>query len=191
MPDFTIRHRSPEDLSACASVLARVYHKDGYPVQGVSHAVEFLSNSSTLCAWAAVSVSDGAIIGHVAMSSAAEKDDVAVKLWRQLHDRIDDIAVLERLFVDPEARGRGVADALMQAVVEDCRARGLRVVLFALEKDQGAMRLYEKVGWARFGTQRYCYGDGESMEAVCYVSPALVTSDRPAMTGAESEQGHE
>lgn len=170
MPAYSIRPRRSEDIANCAEVLKRVYQLDGYPVQGVDHALEFLSGPHTLEAWVATSDA-GNIVGHIAMSSSA-KTDLSVELWKQQHSRVDNIAVLERLFVDPGARGQGVAEALMRAVTAAGQERGLRVVLFALEKDQGAMRLYEKVGWRTYGTQRYRYGDGKEMDAVCYVSPA-------------------
>jgi hypothetical protein len=42
-------------------------------------------------------------------------------------------------------------------------------------KDVGAMRLYERVGWKKFGREMYGYEDGEGewreMEAICYVGP--------------------
>lgn len=174
MPYHSIRPRTADDLNSSAQVLKRVYEKDGYPVQGVDQAIEFLSGPQTLQAWVAISNSDDKnIIGHIAMSSSSSSEDISVQLWKQQHDdQVDDIAVLERLFVDPEARGMGVAEALMRAVTAEGQRRRLRVVLFALEKDQGAMRLYEKVGWRTYGTQQYRYGDGKAMDAVCYVSPA-------------------
>jgi len=170
MSTYSIRERMPEDLESCAEVLKRVYHKDRYPVQGVEHAIEFLSGPHTLQAWVAISDA-GDTIGHIVMSSSA-KTDLSIELWKEQHGHVDNIAVLERLFVDPGARGNGVAEALMRTVTAAGQGRGLRVVLFALEKDQGAMRLYEKVGWETYGTQRYQYGDGKEMDAVCYVSPA-------------------
>lgn len=174
MPPPIIRERTSSDLPACASVLARVYAKSGYPVQGVEDAIPFLTGPSTLKAWVStVSPSPSEVIGHVAMSSP-DLSDPAVKLWYKQHGQNDEpIAVLERLFVDPAAQGRGVAAALIRAVVEEGRERGWRLVLFALVKDAGAMRLYEMLGWEVFGRDTYHFGEGkqENMEAVCYVSP--------------------
>lgn len=83
--------------------------------------------------------------------------------------------MLERLFVDPDARGQGLAAKLLHAASGEAEKRGLRVVLFALVKDEGAMRLYERVGWREFGRRMYVYLDGEGreaeMEAVCFVGP--------------------
>jgi ribosomal protein S18 acetylase RimI-like enzyme len=86
--------------------------------------------------------------------------------------------VLERLFVDPEARGQRLAERLMRAVSEEAEKRGMKAVLFTLIKDVGAMRLYERVGWQEFGRSVYAYQDPEGkdteMEAVCYVAPGGV-----------------
>jgi hypothetical protein len=42
-------------------------------------------------------------------------------------------------------------------------------------KDEGAMRLYERVGWREFGRSVYAYVDHKGreteMECVCYVGP--------------------
>jgi ribosomal protein S18 acetylase RimI-like enzyme len=184
-PKLTIRTRQPTDLPSCASLLARVYDKDRYPVQGVSRAIEFLSSPSTLAAWIAVKPTadsdattqeEAKIFGHVALTSPSPSDP-SVALWYS-QNRSEPIAVLERLFVDPEARGQGLAEKLMKAVSEEAEKRGMKAVLFTLIKDVGAMRLYERVGWREFGRSMYAYQDHEGrdteMEAVCYVAPGGV-----------------
>jgi ribosomal protein S18 acetylase RimI-like enzyme len=196
-PNIKIRPRLPSDLPSSASLLARVYEKDAYPVQGVSHATEFLSSPSTLASWVAVTAAseeetasadkvqeeneDGIqhdqILAHISLSlPPPNSTDPAVVLWRsQNPNSPESVAVLERLFVDPTARGRGLAERLMRTVTEEAGKRGLRCVLFALVKDVGAMRLYERVGWREFGREMYGYEDGEGtwreMEAVCFVAP--------------------
>jgi ribosomal protein S18 acetylase RimI-like enzyme len=205
-----IRPRNETDLPSCASLLARVYASDGYPVQGVSHAIEFLSPPSTLAAWVAEDISstattddtqpkdtqqpqsiDKKILGHVSLSTPSPSStDPAVILWRSQHQFQSssspkaEVLVLERLFVDPSARGHGLAAKLLSAASEEAGRLGLRVVLFTLVKDQGAMRLYERVGWREFGRRVFAWrdGDGEGegeereMEAVCFVGPGGTTS---------------
>lgn len=168
----TIRPRTPTDLPKTASLLAKVHARDSYPVQGVQRAEAFLSSPSTLSAWVAVRPS-GEVIGHAALSSPSLSDP-AVALWKT-QDRSEPIAVLERLFVDPAARGEGLAGRLMRVAVAESGRRGLRAVLFALVKDQAAMRLYVREGWEEFGRSMYEYESGDgmrtSMEAVCFVAP--------------------
>ena len=196
LTNITIRPRLPSDLPSCASLLARVYEKDRYPVQGVSNAIEFLSPPSTLASWVAVAEDTPAaspnenedqaekkdedkaetpkILAHISLSlPTPTSTDPAVILWRSQNSQ--PVAVLERLFADPAARGQGLAEKLMRTVTEEAGKRGLRCVLFALVKDVGAMRLYERVGWKVFGREMYGYegaeGEWREMEAVCYVAP--------------------
>lgn len=169
--EVEIRHREDVDLPACIAVLKRVFAKDRYPVQGTTQAESFLSSENIKPAF--VAVFNDNVIGHVAVGKATD-DDVAVALWRQLHvnNTSEPVAVLERLFVDPDNRGYGVAAKLINAAVTWSAQAGLRLVLFALAKDTTAAKLYERLGWRHFGTTAYHYGDGEEMDAWCYVSPA-------------------
>jgi GNAT superfamily N-acetyltransferase len=165
-----IRSRSSSDLDACVAVLAKVYNKDKYPVQGVSEARSFLSGDCIQQAW--VYENNGRVVGHVAASNKSPESDVSVALWMQMHlDESTAVAVLERLFVDPDSRGIGIAGKLIEAAVTWSQARNRRLVLFALEKDKVAARLYERLGWSHFGTTVYHYQDGQQMDALCFVSP--------------------
>jgi len=163
----SIRPRVDADLEGCIHVLHDVYARDGYPVQGMNNAKAFLTSGPLKRAW--VAEREGRVIGHVAVSQATD-DDVSVALWRQQNPN-DAIAVLGRLFVGPDERAGGVASRLMGAAVEWSREANVRLVMFALVKDQAAMRLYERLGWQRFGSRMYRYGEGQQMEAVCYSSP--------------------
>jgi GNAT superfamily N-acetyltransferase len=57
-----------------------------------------------------------------------------------------DVCYLEDLFTDPAVRGRGVARALVGAVVDSARARGCsRVYWVTQESNQTARRLYDRI----------------------------------------------
>lgn len=62
-------------------------------------------------------------------------------------DRGTDGLVLQSMFVVPEARGRGVGTALVDAVVE--RAAGRRLVLGVMTENAGAIGVYERAGFVR------------------------------------------
>nr|OQO24000.1 hypothetical protein B0A51_08889 [Rachicladosporium sp. CCFEE 5018] len=188
MANITIRPRRSEDLEACLDVLQRVYKDSGYPVNGPS--LPFLQGPQTLVSWVATipcpdssqPSSNHRVVGHIALANATDTD-VAVNLWRS-RNRPEPVFVLQRLFVDPAAQGQGIAQGLIRAVVDEGRRRGGSVVLFALIKDQVAMRLYEKLGWTEFGTAIFGEGKGEGveMEAVCYVAP-----DERSRQGSEEQ----
>ncbi|KXT12651.1 hypothetical protein AC579_4496 [Pseudocercospora musae] len=164
----SVRPRLEEDLPECIEVLKRVYERDGYPVGVDGKYLPFLQNASIEHSW--VAENDGSIVGHVAIGKASDKD-VAVALWRQQFPEAEVIAVMERLFVDPKARGNGVAAKLIETAVNWSKETSVRLVLFVLLKDKNATALYERLGWTQFGTTTFCYGDGEQMKALCFVSP--------------------
>jgi GNAT superfamily N-acetyltransferase len=57
------------------------------------------------------------------------------------------IGVMNDLFVAPEARGSGVAEALIEACAERCRERGARSLEWATAHDNVAARkVYDRVG---------------------------------------------
>lgn len=66
------------------------------------------------------------------------------------------IMVLYDLFVAPEARGRGLAQALMQAAENHARAAGcVRVDLSTAHTNHAAQGLYESRGWQLDRTFRW------------------------------------
>ncbi|KAK3638688.1 hypothetical protein LTR56_006695 [Elasticomyces elasticus] len=164
---LTIRDRTQADLDRCVEVLQHVYDKDGYPVQGTATAHHFLQHGVQR-AW--VAEQDGVIIGHAAIGIASDAD-VAVALWQKLHPG-EPVAVLERLFVDPRCRGSGAATSLIKTAVQWSAQVHVQLVLFALVKDQVAIHLYDRLGWNRFGTVPFHFGDGQKMDAICLSSPA-------------------
>lgn len=65
------------------------------------------------------------------------------------------VAELKRFYVDPAHRGQGVADALIESLVEHARTRGATTVrLETGDKQHAAMRFYARHGFEvvpRFG----------------------------------------
>jgi GNAT superfamily N-acetyltransferase len=57
------------------------------------------------------------------------------------------IGYLEDLFVDPGARGRGIADALIEACAERCRELGMPAMQWATAPDNHrAQQVYDRTG---------------------------------------------
>jgi GNAT superfamily N-acetyltransferase len=69
--------------------------------------------------------------------------------WRTYHGD-PDVAEVKRMYTVPEARGRGVALALLRALEEAARQAGRkRIVLETGHRQPEAVALYVKAGYAR------------------------------------------
>jgi GNAT superfamily N-acetyltransferase len=60
-------------------------------------------------------------------------------------------AEVQRLVVRSDRRGQGVGRALMEAVVEAGRERGLKLLWLMTHAGTDADRVYERLGWSRVG----------------------------------------
>ena len=77
---------------------------------------------------------DGRPVGHASLRSlsGAMAGDLEIK----------------RMFVEPDARGSGVADALLEAVEQRARDEGVpRVVIHTGDRQHAALRFYERHGY--------------------------------------------
>jgi GNAT superfamily N-acetyltransferase len=83
----------------------------------------------------------------VAEDEGGEVVGFAAVGWKWSSLRGARIAVLEDLFVDPEARGRGAADALIEACAARARANGAPVMTWLTAPDNHrAQAVYDRVG---------------------------------------------
>ena len=74
------------------------------------------------------------------------------------------------LAVDPDFEGRGAGRALMEALIDEARARGgRRLTLRVFAPNERAQRLYERLGFEREGVLRgeFRVGDDEYVDDVC------------------------
>lgn len=71
------------------------------------------------------------------------------------------IGRLYSIAVAADARGRGIGEALLQAVERAAARRGCNRLRLEVRVDNaGAQRLYERLGYRRFGLRRGYYEDG-------------------------------
>ncbi|MGW4343795.1 N-acetyltransferase family protein [Streptomyces sp. NPDC004690] len=169
MEGLTIRPFEDADLPGAASALVEVHATDGYPVEGVENPENWLRSADVIAAW--IAQSEKGVVGHVAVMKPHGEE--AVRMWvSQSGEDERNIAVLARLFVVKDARGRATGEKLMKAAMEYAQRSNLRLVLDVMVKDRAAMRLYERLGWSRIGDAKHRYGNGQEIDAVCYVAPA-------------------
>ena len=82
-------------------------------------------------------------------------EPVACAGWRS-HGDDGQIAELKRMYTGPEARGRGVARAILAAVEESARRGGRRrLILECGSKQPEAVALYESSGYVRISDFGY------------------------------------
>ena len=141
------------DLPAAASVLRKVHERDGYPRRWYDPAEDWLVTDDTVGAW--VAVEDGAVVGHVLLEAA------------------DDGLHVGRLFTDPDRRGNGAADLLLDTVVAAAAERGLPLSLEVDVHGVRAVGFYEKRGWTRIATgePHWFEPDGSRGQRHVYVAP--------------------
>ena len=143
MGDVEIRPPRPEEYAAAGEVTVQAYEADGHLADDVGYDGT-LRDVARRVEEAEVLVAvdrAGEVVGTVTVvhpgSGYAE-----VSRPGELEFRM--------LAVAPSARGRGVGEALVMAVFERARARGLRkVVLSSLDRMHSAHRLYERLGFTR------------------------------------------
>lgn len=79
----------------------------------------------------------------------------------------DDEAEIRMLGVDTGAQGQGVGTALTRACIERAQAEGRSRVWLATPRwMEGALRLYERLGFRRVPERDFTYTDPESAEVI-------------------------
>lgn len=93
---------------------------------------------------------DGEGVQLIAREPAGEAVGFATVYWSWSTTRAERIGVMNDLYVAPEARGGGLADALIRACAERCRERGARSLEWQTAPDNHrAQAVYERVGGIR------------------------------------------
>jgi len=83
----------------------------------------------------------------IARDAAAGVVGFAAMGWKWASTRGARIGVMEDLFVAPEARGRRIAEALIEACAERCRQRGAPVLEWVTAPDnRRAQAVYDRIG---------------------------------------------
>ena len=167
MPD-PIRLRDPADIDACTRLLEIVHKRDHYPLLWPDDASRWLSPRELIAAW--VAERNGSILGHVALSYV-QGDGAGLEWADSLGLAPRQIAWVSRLFVDPEARRRGLGSDLLNTALEHATRLGLRPALEVAESDRAAIELYERSGLVRAQSRDWTLPGGAKTLLHSYVAP--------------------
>ncbi|MFF5932166.1 GNAT family N-acetyltransferase [Streptomyces sp. NPDC012508] len=150
-------------------MLAAVHERDGYPVNWPDQPGTWLTPPSLVGSW--VAERDGRVVGHVGLSRSGA-GDAAPGLWSaRAGVSVDATAVVNRLFVDPSARGQRIGALLMERAVADARDRGAHAVLDVVASDTAAAALYERLDWQLLATVDQQWSPGQKVAVRCYAAP--------------------
>ncbi|MCQ0022358.1 GNAT family N-acetyltransferase [Streptomyces somaliensis DSM 40738] len=128
-----------EDRRAALAVRREVFVVE----QGVPEEIEYDAHDATAVHVLAVRTADGAALGT---GRLLHGPDAADRTGGE-----EGVGALGRLAVTRRARGLGVGAALVRAVEEAARARGLRAV--DLHAQTHALGFYERLGYEAYGPE--------------------------------------
>jgi ribosomal protein S18 acetylase RimI-like enzyme len=141
---LVIRERTDSDLASCLAALRTVHETDGYPSSWPQDPSSWLTPEGLVQAW--VAAFDSSVVGHIALGTIDPVESP------HFVTRQGENVEIMRLFVVPNARGRGVAQKLLDTAVAFARAQGRCPVLEVTVDRRAAVALYERVGWRRIGS---------------------------------------
>jgi GNAT superfamily N-acetyltransferase len=142
----TIRSRTDGDADALVTVLAQVHESDQYPMMAEHVSHDWLYDAGFAAAW--VAEVDGAVVGHIAVTSGYGGADFEAALGRPTAQTLG----ITRFFVGAVGRGSGAASALLDVVDEYANTLDMALALDVIEVNTAAIRLYEHRGWRRIGS---------------------------------------
>jgi GNAT superfamily N-acetyltransferase len=164
-----VRARTEADLPALVAGLRAVADADGYPTRWPDDPETFVRGDRVLGAWVAQRA--GEVLGQVLLRSPGGQ--APVRMWCAATGADPAAcAVVSRLFVAPAGRGTGLGAALVVAAAAEAARLGLRAVLDVVTANRAAVRLYERLGWIRFGSYEERFdADGPVERLLCFAAP--------------------
>ncbi|MFD5827151.1 GNAT family N-acetyltransferase [Lentzea sp. NPDC060358] len=165
MADLIIRPAGEADLAAVGAITLEAYSADGYVTAHDDYAKTLADAASRFRdAEVLVAVDEtGTILGSVTVVRPGTPY-AEISREGELEFRM--------LSVSAVARGRGVGESLVRAVVDQARATGVaRVVLSSSEKMLAAHRLYERLGFTRLPERDWSPLPGTPLMAFAYSLP--------------------
>ncbi|RZU19440.1 ribosomal protein S18 acetylase RimI-like enzyme [Kribbella rubisoli] len=146
-----IRERRDEDLAVCVQLLRDVHQQAGYPINWPADPARWLTPESALGCW--VATVDDRVVGHVVLTA------------------VRDHAEVERLFVDPQATGRGIGRQLLDHCVTAAAGLGRPLSLEVVDNRGAAVHLYRRAGWLETGRTPIDWGGEHASELIRFAAP--------------------
>jgi ribosomal protein S18 acetylase RimI-like enzyme len=139
-----VRDARPDELAEAGEIRVAAYVADGFmsPDSGYAPTLRALGLDGNGAVLVAVAQDeDGPILGTVMLQPWPHAGQVVAGR---------DEAEIRALAVIPEARGRGIGDALLRAVIKHAAQQGVRhLVLLTQPEMLAAQRLYRRAGFRR------------------------------------------
>ena len=89
---------------------------------------------------------------------------------------VDQLGVVARLLVSPDARREKVGRTLLNTASSEAISRGLWPILDVVTTFEAAVNLYESCGWVRVGQVTFRFHEGGSVDEFVYLGPQGTTS---------------
>jgi diamine N-acetyltransferase len=168
MQAATIRPAAPDDVPALADLAKRTWSDAfGSSVSPEDEAAELETTRSPAYFVHAlerdtilVAESEGGLLGYVQFGDVDVPGVEARPGDQELH----------RVYVETALQGQGLGRELMNAALEHPRlAEAVRIYLTVWEKNERAIRLYERLGFRVVGTTTFTIGTGEVAEDLVMV----------------------
>ncbi|SER52523.1 Ribosomal protein S18 acetylase RimI [Lentzea xinjiangensis] len=166
MADVTVRPALESDLASIGAITVEAYRVDGF--------VDEHDDYATTLADAASRFREAEVLVAVDSASGEVLGSVAVVRPGTPYAEISRPGEVEfrMLSVATAARGRGVGEALVRAVIGKARGAGASaVVLSSSEKMQAAHRLYRRLGFTRLPDRDWLPVPGADLVAQAYRLP--------------------
>jgi ribosomal protein S18 acetylase RimI-like enzyme len=163
-----VRERRAEDLDQLAVVAHRVRTSDRYPIcLPDGNLLRFLTHPESFGAW--VASQDQAVVGHVALNTETSRP--VMRLARHVVNGSP--AFVARLFVDPDARRRGIGARLLDHARVSAVTRGYVPVLDVVDTPSAtaAISLYRRSGWQEVGRTVFRLADETEADELIFVWP--------------------
>ena len=146
-----VRPRRADDVPGLVDLLLAQQQRTRYPLRDpLPIAPElFLHAEDAAAAWVAEAA--GTVVGHVCRTAGRRgtPEDEEIRLAAALAHSCgeDELGWVSTLYVDLAHGGRGIGRMLLDTVVDDILAAGLRPALEVLPLHAAALALYESAGW--------------------------------------------